>query len=1079
MRRLVRFVALPVALLLSACSTDLMSPDASQKTQVIVAAAPAASCTVSPLNSYVVASITNLMQVLTPNNSSAQSKWQQVLDAIAANDPVAAQTALNGLIDFINLKYGQASTSGVTILDPITGLPVPIADFKNKLFLDMQCYVDQNLFDLNPGDPAKVFVDQVTEAGVYFPSDFVPQGYNVEVTTPTTSPLSTLFDQYPSYIDIKLKDANGNEPPPGTTFNTANGLPVVVVCFPIGIDPTVADRLLLGHQGSSGFELLDKVNVPQALANALDCGGNLPIAMSPAERMLRKAAEWLLPEKAYAAYFAFGGVGGSPEEFSPFGAVDRGLLGGGAGGSPEEFAPGMMPSANGPMTSTVSGGGTNVTGTADETNVTDPLQLPKIRVTTPSGLSGIDGVVVTFELLAPDASGSDPITGPNSSATLCGATTVTTSGGGYASVPCINFGTTLGYKNLKATFDPSGANPLACIINAQGLCATATASVNFLVQTVSGAAAKLVLVSSPASAQAGKPFTVSVRLRDQNNNDVDSSGVSVGVALAGGSAGALAGTTPVTTDANGVVTFSLTINGVIGSRTFDFGGTGLTGTSATVNITAGDATRLKMVNEPAASWVAGLAPTTQPSVQVVDNWDNPVAASATVTASLADGAGTLAGTLDASTNGSGLATFTDLRIDGSTATTRTLKFESAQLTGVTSATTITITPGAATKLVMVTQPSASAAAGAPFGTQPSVKLQDAFDNDVTSPQVSVAAAITAGGAPALAGTTSVLTSDGVASFTNLRIDGVIGSRTLTFTSGPLTAAVSNAVNITAGAATVIQTFMPPAPAAASFSYGNLAEATAVSPAPQVRVTDTFGNPVDGAAVTWSPLNAANGAGAVVGSGNSTSGGGLARITSWTTGQGTSTLNASIAGSGTLATFTATAQQVVIAACTASGSLKKVDLAKYSGTSGGYLGSLTTKAVNAGLVRSAELAMSVTGQSSGPGGYPTAIRAYRAASGELIASGTPYNAAAPTNQTLLIPGDNGSPALIRFNLAPVAGKAVTVGEVIRFEVQVTAASNRTFQVWYNTRTTAGTTCAESKLVGTTIKGVNLSTRNYSY
>jgi hypothetical protein len=31
-------------------------------------------------------------------------------------------------------------------------------------------------------------------------------------------------------------------------------------------------------------------------------------------------------------------VGGSPEEFSPFGAVDPGMSFGGAGGSPEEFS---------------------------------------------------------------------------------------------------------------------------------------------------------------------------------------------------------------------------------------------------------------------------------------------------------------------------------------------------------------------------------------------------------------------------------------------------------------------------------------------------------------------------------------------------------------------------------------------------------------------------------------------------------------------------------------------------------------------------------------------------------------------
>jgi hypothetical protein len=75
-------------------------------------------------------------------------------------------------------------------------------------------------------------------------------------------------------------------------------------------------------------------------------------------------------------------------------------------------------------------------------------------------------------------------------------------------VPCINFGTKVGYKNLKATFDPTDVDPLACILDAAGACAPATTSVNFLVQTTAAAASKIVLVPPPAggpTAPASRP----------------------------------------------------------------------------------------------------------------------------------------------------------------------------------------------------------------------------------------------------------------------------------------------------------------------------------------------------------------------------------------------------------------------------------------------------------------------------------------------------------------------------------------------------------------------------------------------
>src|SRR2546429_1875127 len=65
--------------------------------------------------------------------------------------------------------------------------------------------------------------------------------------------------------------------------------------------------------------------------------------------------------------------------------------------------------------------------------------------------------------------------------------------------------------------------------------------------------------------------------------------------------------------------------------------------------------------------------------------------SVTVTAAIATGGGTLGGTLTATTNGSGVASFTNLAITG-TAGDRTLSFTATGLTSATSG-TITITAG--------------------------------------------------------------------------------------------------------------------------------------------------------------------------------------------------------------------------------------------------------------------------------------------------------------------------------------------------------------------------------------------------
>ncbi len=190
-----------------------------------------------------------------------------------------------------------------------------------------------------------------------------------------------------------------------------------------------------------------------------------------------------------------------------------------------------------------------------------------------------------------------------------------------------------------------------------------------------------------------------------------------------------------------------------------------------------------MVTQPDGA-ASGAAFLTQPAVEL-RNAANAVVpqAGVVVTVTKASGPGTLTGTLTATTDASGMATFTNLAITGAGA--HTLTFTSGALTAATSA-SFTVSSGVPTQLVVTKQPG-GALTGVVFATQPVVAIRDAGGNPTTS-TASVIATI-ATGSGVLSGTTSVAAVNGVATFTNLVVTGT-GPHTLTFTSGALTPATS-------------------------------------------------------------------------------------------------------------------------------------------------------------------------------------------------------------------------------------------------------------------------------------------------
>ena len=100
---------------------------------------------------------------------------------------------------------------------------------------------------------------------------------------------------------------------------------------------------------------------------------------------------------------------------------------------------------------------------------------------------------------------------------------------------------------------------------------------------------------------------------------------------------------------------------------------------------------------------------------------------------------------------------------------------------------VVVAPAAAA--VAITRASVGTARRTAFTTQPQITIQDSGGNTVTSSSAVVTATVSAGGT--LVGTTTATASSGVATFTDLGVDGTIGATyTITYTVSGLTIATA-------------------------------------------------------------------------------------------------------------------------------------------------------------------------------------------------------------------------------------------------------------------------------------------------
>lgn len=327
-----------------------------------------------------------------------------------------------------------------------------------------------------------------------------------------------------------------------------------------------------------------------------------------------------------------------------------------------------------------------------------------------------------------------------------------------------------------------------------------------------------------------------VQLRDADGNEAREAGVLVTAVFAEGQ-GTLANAS-ATTDTFGRATFSgLTISGAAGVYRLRFQSTGLSAaTSNSIALSAGSVATLEVVVQPSTSAQSGVALATQPQISVLDDQDNPISGEP-VTVSIGSGGGTLAGTMTAIADASGVATFTDLAITG-TVGDRTLAFAAG--TASVESGTIALAAGAPASVVMVTQPSATAQSGVPFGQQPTVEVRDSEQNLVEG--FDVGASIASGGGT-LGGATTVATdATGRARFTDLAITGDPGARTLRFQAGSASA-TSGSVDVTVGAPATVTILTQPSSTAQN--------GVELAQQPVVEVEDASGTATAGAVVTVS------------------------------------------------------------------------------------------------------------------------------------------------------------------------------------------------------------------------------------
>ncbi len=498
-------------------------------------------------------------------------------------------------------------------------------------------------------------------------------------------------------------------------------------------------------------------------------------------------------------------------------------------------------------------------------------------------LTGTVGTLVTpLPIVRVVDANGNPVAGANVTfAASTGSTVIgsskTTSATGLASPDGWSIGAATGTYTLSATV--GSLSPVVFTVTARAAAASVLT----------------VVAGNNQTAQVGRtlPIDPAVRITDALGNPIAGQEVLFEVLSGGGSAVARR---PVT-DANGIATVGAwTLGDAPGGNTLRATATGITIAGSPVvfsaTATAGVPTSLTITAGNGQSATSGSLLNVSPSVIVRDARGNPVSG-VTVTFTPGANSGTVTGN-SVATNAAGVATAGSWRL-GSIAGVQTL---TASLLGVPDVVfTATATAGSASVVQVVGDTALSPFPVTSFVSPlPTVRVVDSNGNPVAGAEVVFE--VVTGVGNVLTGATKTTGGTGEAQLTTWRIGSTAGVyRIRALVTGLNQGGNEPTWTVTGTALTAAQVTISVTSVASQAAVAS----AAVGTVPVVRVVDQFGNPVQGATVTFTvggvgPSTVFGGTGTTVAT---TDGQGFASVTSWTMGAGAGarTLTATVTGTG--------------------------------------------------------------------------------------------------------------------------------------------------------------------------------------
>ena len=267
-----------------------------------------------------------------------------------------------------------------------------------------------------------------------------------------------------------------------------------------------------------------------------------------------------------------------------------------------------------------------------------------------------------------------------------------------------------------------------------------------------------------------------VRVLDRKSKPVRGVNIVFTVTAGGGSVT----TTNATTDANGrAQAIGWTLGTAAGLNTLTATSPAILNVSTVFSATGGAAApaKLQVSVQPASSAQNRIPLPTQPTVQVVDQYGNPVSTANVIVS--AQVAGVTLQNAQVSSDANGAATFSALTLAGKVGT-YTLRFSAASFPAIDATTPTVLGAGTATRLLLGVGFPATTISGNAFAPTPIVEVTDPDDNLVTTESFTVSVRLESG-TGTLSGGAPVVTQGGRATFGSLSYAGT-GAFRLRFTS---------------------------------------------------------------------------------------------------------------------------------------------------------------------------------------------------------------------------------------------------------------------------------------------------------